>query len=69
MPGTCISSSRLACSTPLTLPNARLVSVEGGGHAPWIEAPALVLAAIDTFLRGEWLDQSDNVVSLLVDGQ
>ena len=36
------------------LPNARLLTVEGAGHAPWIESPDLVLAAIDTFLRGAW---------------
>ena len=32
------------------LPNARLVSVENAGHAPWIEAPDVVFASIGTFL-------------------
>jgi len=36
------------------LPNARLVTVPNGGHLPWIEAPELVLGAIDEFLRGAW---------------
>jgi pimeloyl-ACP methyl ester carboxylesterase len=33
------------------LPNARLVTVERAGHAPWIEAPDAVVSAIDEFLR------------------
>ncbi len=36
------------------LPNARLLTVNGGGHMPWIEAPQLVLGAIETFLAGGW---------------
>ena len=32
------------------LPNARLVSVENAGHAPWIEEPDVVFASIRTFL-------------------
>jgi len=36
------------------LGDARLVTVEGGGHASWIEAPELVLGSIATFLDGEW---------------
>jgi len=34
------------------LPNARLVTVENAGHMPWIESPAEVLDAIETFLTG-----------------
>lgn len=36
------------------LPDARLVTVEGAGHAPWIEAPEVVFAAIRAFLGGAW---------------
>jgi pimeloyl-ACP methyl ester carboxylesterase len=36
------------------LPSARLLTVEGAGHAPWIEQPAKVFRAIDTFLAGRW---------------
>jgi pimeloyl-ACP methyl ester carboxylesterase len=36
------------------LPNARLVTVENAGHAPWIEAPETVLGAIGAFLEGRW---------------
>ncbi len=32
------------------LPTARLVRVEDGGHAPWIEAPEQVFGAIEAFL-------------------
>ena len=34
------------------LPNARLVTIENGGHAPWIEAPDTVFGAIKAFLGG-----------------
>lgn len=46
------------------LPNARLVTVEGGGHAPWIEAPALVLGSIETFLNGGWPEAAERVTSV-----
>jgi pimeloyl-ACP methyl ester carboxylesterase len=38
------------------LPNARLLPVEGAGHMPWIETPALVLGSIERFLDGGWPD-------------
>lgn len=34
------------------LPNARLVEIEGVGHAPWLEAPEQFFAEVDAFLRG-----------------
>ena len=51
----------------MLLPDARLVTVEGGGHAPWIEAPELVLGAIATFLHGEWPESAVAVTSLLTE--
>jgi pimeloyl-ACP methyl ester carboxylesterase len=36
------------------LPNARLLTVEGAGYAPWIEAPDKVFGAIETFVAGAW---------------
>jgi pimeloyl-ACP methyl ester carboxylesterase len=36
------------------LPDARLVTIENGGHAPWIEAPDLFFESIETFLHGAW---------------
>src|SRR5436190_7304025 len=52
----------------MMLPNARLVTVEDGGHAPWIEAPECVLPAIESFLNGEWPDGSERVTNLNVEG-
>jgi pimeloyl-ACP methyl ester carboxylesterase len=34
------------------LPNARLLTVEGAAHAPWIEAPEKVFGAVRAFLKG-----------------
>lgn len=33
---------------------SRLLLIPGAGHRNWIDRPAALLAAIDTFLRGEW---------------
>jgi proline iminopeptidase len=38
----------------MRLPNARLVTVENGGHAPWVEAPDVVFESIETFFSGAW---------------
>ncbi|MGE0814693.1 MAG: alpha/beta fold hydrolase [Vicinamibacterales bacterium] len=38
------------------LPDARLLTVPGAAHAPWLEAPDLVLPALDQFLDGAWPD-------------
>jgi proline iminopeptidase len=48
----------------LLLPNARLVTVENAGHAPWIEAPEKVFGAIATFLAGTWPEAARRVESL-----
>jgi proline iminopeptidase len=37
-----------------TLPNARLLALEGVGHFPYLEAPARFFPAINTFLAGGW---------------
>lgn len=34
------------------LPNARLVTVDNAGHAPWIETPETVFGSIEAFLDG-----------------
>ena len=47
------------------LPNARLVTVDNGGHAPWIEKPDAVFPAIETFLSGRWPDSAEQVASML----
>ena len=43
------------------LPNARLLTIENGGHAPWIEGPAAVFEAIRTFFGGAWPAQAETV--------
>lgn len=48
----------------LTLPDARLLTVEGAAHQAWVEAPELVLPAIDAFLRGEWPVAAERVSTL-----
>ena len=48
----------------MMLPNARLVSVEKAGHAPWVENPELVFGSIQTFLDGEWPEAAEKVTSM-----
>jgi proline iminopeptidase len=43
------------------LPDARLVTVEGAAHAPWIEAPEKVFGAIRAFFDGGWPEGSEKV--------
>ena len=43
------------------LPNARLISIDKGGHMPWIESPGLVFPAVRTFLNGEWPEQAEEI--------
>jgi proline iminopeptidase len=48
----------------MRLPDARLVTIENGGHAPWIEAPDGVFGSIGTFLDGAWPDAAERIASL-----
>jgi proline iminopeptidase len=48
----------------MLLPDARLVTVRNGAHAPWIEAPEQVFGAIETFLNGNWPEGAETVESL-----
>jgi hypothetical protein len=43
------------------LPGARLITVAGAAHFPWIEAPELVFSSVDTFLRGKWPMQAERI--------
>jgi len=43
------------------LPNARLLTIDGAAHAPWIEAPEQVLGPIQTFLGGSWPAAAEKV--------
>jgi len=35
-------------------PNARLLSIDGAGHLPWLEQPDVVYRAVESFLGGAW---------------
>jgi proline iminopeptidase len=48
----------------MTLPNARLLTIENAAHVPWIEAPEKVLDPIRTFLNGVWPTAAEQVKSL-----
>jgi proline iminopeptidase len=48
----------------MTLPDARLVTVEGAGHQSWSDDPSTVFAAIRTFLRREWPLGAERVTAL-----
>lgn len=48
----------------MTLPDARLVTIEGGAHQSWGDDPATVFAAIRAFVRGEWPLNAEKVTSL-----
>lgn len=37
-----------------SLPDARLVTVRGAAHAPWLDDPVTVFGAVRHFIRGEW---------------
>jgi pimeloyl-ACP methyl ester carboxylesterase len=45
------------------LPNARLLTIEDGGHVPWIEAPDEVFGAMRTFLDGAWPAGAERLAS------
>jgi len=38
----------------MSLPDARLVTIEGGAHASWVDDPLTVFGSIREFLRGAW---------------
>jgi pimeloyl-ACP methyl ester carboxylesterase len=48
----------------LTLPNARLLTIEGAAHEVIADAPEIVLPAIDTFVSGAWPNGAEKVTTL-----
>jgi proline iminopeptidase len=42
-------------------PNARLLVIEGAGHASFVEKPEVFFPAVDRFLKGEWLEDAQTV--------
>ncbi|MCI0347788.1 MAG: alpha/beta hydrolase [Acidobacteriales bacterium] len=47
----------------LTLPNARLITVENGAHQVWVDDPQ-VLDDIDTFLQGKWPSRAERISAM-----
>lgn len=43
------------------LRDARLLTVRGAAHMPWIDQPRVVLGAIETFLGGRWPSSAERV--------
>jgi proline iminopeptidase len=48
----------------LSLPDARLLTIENAAHAPWIEAPEAFFSATETFLGGSWPAAAERVTFL-----
>jgi pimeloyl-ACP methyl ester carboxylesterase len=48
----------------MTIPNARLVTVEHAAHCSWADDPDLVFGAIETFLNGAWPAEAEKVTTL-----
>lgn len=46
-----------------TLADARLVTVEGAAHFPWLDNPELVFSSIDEFLNGHWPSVAQKLTS------
>lgn len=44
------------------LPGARLLTIRGAAHMPWLDAPDVVIPAIDSFLNGTWPSSAARVV-------
>ena len=48
----------------MTLPNARLLTVEGAAHQVTADAPDIVIPAIETFVSGKWPANAEQVKAL-----
>jgi pimeloyl-ACP methyl ester carboxylesterase len=48
----------------LTLPNARLITVERAAHQVTADAPEVVIPAIDAFVGGRWPERAETITSL-----
>jgi pimeloyl-ACP methyl ester carboxylesterase len=48
----------------LTLPDARLLTVEGAAHQVALDAPEIVIPAIDDFVEGRWPAGAERVTAL-----
>ena len=48
----------------MTLPGARLLTVEGAAHLVTLDAPEVVIPAIDGFVEGRWPAGAERVTRL-----
>ena len=48
----------------MTLPDARLITVEGAAHQVTADATEVVLSAIDRFVGGAWPEKAEKVTAL-----
>lgn len=48
----------------LTLPDARLITVERAAHQLVTDAPEIVLPAIDEFVSGRWPSRAEKITTL-----
>ncbi len=48
----------------LTLPNARLITIERAGHQVSADAVEVVVPAIDAFVSGRWPERSEKITAL-----
>lgn len=48
----------------MSLPNARLLTIDGGAHQSFAEFPEIVFPAIRAFLKGDWPAKAETVKSL-----
>jgi pimeloyl-ACP methyl ester carboxylesterase len=48
----------------LTLPDARLITVERAAHQVVTDAPEIVLPAIDEFVSGRWPARAEKITTL-----
>lgn len=48
----------------MMLPNARLLTIEGGAHQSFAEFPEIVFPAIRSFLKGDWPAKAEKVKTL-----
>jgi pimeloyl-ACP methyl ester carboxylesterase len=48
----------------MTLPNARLLTIEDAAHQAWGDAPDVIFPAINVFLNGKWPEKVEKVTTL-----
>jgi pimeloyl-ACP methyl ester carboxylesterase len=48
----------------MTLPDARLLTIEGAAHQVSADAPEVVVPAIDTFVGGTWPARAERITAL-----